>query len=165
MEFKLNEYHHNISDKDLLNDVARVAKALNKANLTKKEYTQNGQYGVETICRRFGSWLKVLKLCKLESNQFQLAAASSSHLYTSISNRDLLDDIIRVSKILGKESFSSREYNDLAKYSSSTVFKRFKSWNDALDKAGLQPYKQISEKRIETVSLFEEIERMFYTCV
>lgn len=42
MEFKLNEYHHNISDKDLLNDVARVAKALNKANLTKKEYTQNG---------------------------------------------------------------------------------------------------------------------------
>ena len=65
MEFKLNEYHHNISDKDLLNDVARVAKALNKANLTKKEYTQNGQYGVETICRRFGSWLKVLKLCKL----------------------------------------------------------------------------------------------------
>lgn len=163
MEFKLNEYHHNISDKDLLNDVARVAKALNKANLTKKEYTQNGQYGVETICRRFGSWLKVLKLCKLESNQFQLAAASSSHLYTSISNRDLLDDIIRVSKILGKESFSSREYNDLAKYSSSTVFKRFKSWNDALDKAGLQPYKQISEKRIETVSLLEEIERMWIT--
>ena len=163
MEFKLNEYHHNISDEDLLNDVARVAKTLNKANLTKKEYAQNGQYGVETICRRFGSWLEVLKLCKLESNPFQLAAASSSHLYTSISNRDLLDDIIRVSKILGKTSFSSREYNDLAKYSSSTVFKRFKSWNDALDKAGLQPYKQVSEKRIETVSLLEEIERMWIT--
>ena len=163
MEFKLNEYHHNICDNDLLNDVARVAKSLNKTNLTKKEYAQNGRYGTETICRRFGSWLKVLKLCKLESNQFQLAAASSSHMHISISNRDLLDDIIRVSKILGKESFSSREYNKLAKYSSSTVFKRFKSWNAALDNAGLQPYKQISEKRIETVSLFEEIERMWIT--
>ncbi len=163
MEFELNKYHHSISDKDLLNDVAHVAKSLNKTNLTKKEYAQNGQYGVETICRRFGSWLKVLKLCKLESNRFQLAAASSSHLHISISDRDLLDDIIRVSMLLGKESFSSREYNEFAKYSSATVFKRFKSWNDALDKAGLQPYKQISEKRIETVSLFEEIERMWIT--
>ena len=163
MKFELTEYHHNISDQALLNDVAHVAKVLNKSSLTKKEYAQNGQYGVETICRRFGSWLKVLNLCKLESNQFQLAAASSSHLYTAISNRDLLDDIIRVSKILGKESFSSREYNDLAKYSSSTVFKRFKAWNNALVKAGLRPYKQVSEKRIETTTLFEEIERMWIT--
>ena len=163
MKFELTEYHHNISDQALLNDVAHVAKVLNKSSLTKKEYAQNGQYGVETICRRFGSWLKVLNLCKLESNQFQLAAANSSHLYTAISNRDLLDDIIRVSKILGKESFSSREYNDLAKYSSSTVFKHFKSWNNALVKAGLRPYKQVSEKRIETTTLFEEIERMWIT--
>ena len=163
MKFELTEYHHNISDQALLNDVAHVARVLNKSSLTKKEYAQNGQYGVETICRRFGSWLKVLDLCKLESNQFQLAAANSSHLYTAISNRDLLDDIIRVSKILGKESFSSREYNDLAKYSSSTVFKRFKAWNNALVKAGLRPYKQVSEKRIETTTLFEEIERMWIT--
>ena len=163
MKFELTEYHHNISDQALLNDVAHVARVLNKSSLTKKEYAQNGQYGVETICRRFGSWLKVLDLCKLESNQFQLAAANSSHLYTAISNRDLLDDIIRVSKILGKESFSSREYNDLAKYSSSTVFKRFKAWNNALVKVGLRPYKQVSEKRIETTTLFEEIERMWIT--
>lgn len=58
---------------------------------------------------------------------------------------------------------ASRPANDLAKYSSSTVFKRFKAWNNALVKAGLRPYKQVSEKRIETTTLFEEIERMWIT--
>lgn len=161
MEFVLNEYHHNISNEDMLNDVSRVARMLQKSTLTKKEYAKAGCYGADTICRRFGSWLKVLELCELESNQFQVAAAKSSHLHTAVSDNELLNDVFRVSQALGKKSFSSKEYNDLGKYSCSTIFKRFESWNDALEKAGLEPYKRVSEKRIDTVLLFEEIERMW----
>ena len=34
MEFRLNEYHRNVSDKELILDVVDVAKALNKKSLT-----------------------------------------------------------------------------------------------------------------------------------
>ena len=42
MEFKLNEYHRNISDEELLNDIIRIAKKLGKDSITINEYVDNG---------------------------------------------------------------------------------------------------------------------------
>jgi hypothetical protein len=50
----------------------------------------------------------------------------------------LLKDVIEVSKRLGKDCITEREYNANGQYSSGTVRRRFGSWSKAMEKAGLK---------------------------
>ena len=82
MNFKLNDYHRDISDEELLADVKRVSQKLSKNTLTQKEYkTAGGKYGTNTFQRHFGSWNSVLELCGLNVNKHQLAASQSNHIH------------------------------------------------------------------------------------
>ena len=55
MEFKLNEYHRNITNEELLKDIIRVVNKLDKDTITRREYVENGgKFAVNTIERRFG---------------------------------------------------------------------------------------------------------------
>lgn len=38
MEFKLNDYHRNVSDDELISDLRRVAKQLGKDSITIEDY-------------------------------------------------------------------------------------------------------------------------------
>ena len=51
------------------------------------------------------------------------------------SNEDLLNDLRKVAKELGKETIMREEYNNNknGKYASSTIEKRFKGWNKTLE--------------------------------
>lgn len=40
MQFVLNDYHRNVSDSELINDLKRVAKKLNKETITIDDYNQ-----------------------------------------------------------------------------------------------------------------------------
>jgi len=55
----------------------------------------------------------------------------------NITESCLLNDLVEVSKRLGKSCITQREYNSNGVYSSDTIRKRFGSWNIALEKAGL----------------------------
>jgi hypothetical protein len=57
----------------------------------------------------------------------------------NISESSLLNDLVEVSKKLGKTCITEREYNANGKYSSGTFRRKFRSWNIALEKAGLTP--------------------------
>lgn len=161
MEFKLNEYHRNIPDEELLTDIKRVAKSLNKNPLTQRDYKKQGKYGTNTIRRRFGSWNKAIELCGMQANIYQLSAALGSHEHQTVDTSELLEDIKRVADLLNKESINSREYNDYGIYSRGTCFSRFSTWSEALKQAGLKPYKHVSEKRIDDEDLLKEIERIW----
>ena len=54
MEFKLNEFHRNVSDQELLDDVTRVAQKLNTRVLSKDQYIKYGKYSPSTVEYRFG---------------------------------------------------------------------------------------------------------------
>lgn len=54
MEYILNEYHRNISNQELLNDIKSTAEKLNKKVLTQDEYSRYGKYSPNTVQRRFG---------------------------------------------------------------------------------------------------------------
>jgi hypothetical protein len=56
----------------------------------------------------------------------------------NISEETLLQDLIEVSKRLGKDCIGEREYNSNGQYSSGTFRRRFGSWSQALEKAGLK---------------------------
>jgi hypothetical protein len=161
MEFKLNEYHRNIPDEDLLEDIKRVANQLGKNSLTRDEYKKaNGKYGINTITRRFGGWINAIELCGLSPTEKQTDAASATYTQAYISTEELLSDLVLVSNTIGKPTFTSKEYDSFGSFSSCTYYKRFKTWNNALQSAGLQPYKY-TNTRISEYKLFEEIERIW----
>lgn len=161
MKFELDDYHRNISDEELLQDVIRVSKIYEKDTLTKKEYQAHGKYGGNTFDRHFGGWNNTLELCGLRVNDSQRHAAQGAHNYGHITDQQLIDDLVRVANILGTPTFSSREYAIHGEWSRGTYFNRFKTWNDALKAAGLQPYVQVSGRKIETEKILEEIERIW----
>ena len=51
-------------------------------------------------------------LCGIAPNVYQSAAAKSSHFHREVTDEELLLDIVRVSTILNKKTYSSHEYND-----------------------------------------------------
>lgn len=46
MEFKLNEYHRDISDEELLGDIRRIAEIVGTGRLSRSEYKKHGKYGI-----------------------------------------------------------------------------------------------------------------------
>lgn len=162
MEFKLNDYHRNISDEELLNDILRVAHSLGKDTITRTEYVDNGgKYHSSTIEKRFGGWIKALKKCGLSPNRSQTHSGSAYN--TRITTQELIVDLLRVSKEINKKTFTSGEYCRNGRYSIDTYLKRFKTWNNALASAGLIPISVPSGKRVSEYACLEEIERVWTT--
>lgn len=151
MEFKLNEYHRDISTEELLSDLIRVSKMLKKSYISRNEYEANGKYSATPFLRRFGSWINTLSTAGLETQRTKTD-------FIKISDQSLINDLKRVSKALVKETISTKDYSEHGKYRVQTILSRFGSWNDALNLAELQStdYKVISD-----TDLFEEIERIW----
>jgi len=154
MEFKLNEYHQGVSDDELLNDVRRVAEIIGNEYLSTSLYKQHGKYSDSTFRNRFGSWMKVLEILGLRTERNAIEMKR-------ISDKMLINDLLRVSKVLNKKKVTSSEYYEYGKYSSPTITERFNSWSNFIEKAGLEQTGFI--KKIETEELFGEIERIWTT--
>ena len=150
MEFRLEEYHRNISDEELLNDVIGTAKNLRLTSLTVDRYSQNGSFHGCTLIRRFGSWKKVLTLCHMD--------IKSHSFRVSISNDDVIKDVIKVRNIYKKDTITRREYDAYGIFRSSTLIKHGMTWNQILQMCGLR----LNVKRDFTnEDLFAEIERLW----
>lgn len=54
MEFKLNEYHRDVPEEELLEDLKRVAEIIGTGRLTQSDYREHGKHGATTIAKRFG---------------------------------------------------------------------------------------------------------------
>ncbi len=161
MKFELNEYHKNISDNELLEDIKRVASIVGKGSLTRDEYRQYGKYSSNTFLRHFGSWTAALEMCDLNVSKYQHAAEKGGHNYSEVSNEQLVSDLQKVAGILHASTFSSGDYKKYGEFSRSTYHRRFGSWNNSLEAAGLSPYKFVSGRKITTEVLFQEIERLW----
>ena len=152
MEFKLNDYHQGVTNEESLDDVKRVAELIGDQYLSTSLYMRHGKYSDSTFRNRFGSWLKVLETLGLRQER-------NSTEMKRISDKMLINDLLRVSKLLDKKMVTSPEYYEHGKYSSPTITERFGSWSNFVEKAGLEQTGFI--KRIEDEELFNEIERIW----
>ena len=57
--------------------------------------------------------------------------------HRKIPNDDLLNDVKRVAKIIGKKTLTRKDYSQHGKYGFNTFLRRFGSWNTVLDLCGL----------------------------
>lgn len=124
MEFKLNEYHRDVPDMELLNDLLRVAKLLNQKSLTSEEYSKYGKYNVSTICRRFSKWLIAVKIVGL---------SPKPRIVYKITDEEIFQDIERVWIKLGRQPTMTDVRNGEFKYSQSPLTRRFGGWRKTLE--------------------------------
>jgi Homing endonuclease associated repeat len=71
---------------------------------------------------------------------------------------DLLSDLKRVAKEIGKSSVTIDEYNERGQFHSTTLSRRFGSWFKALDKAGLARTRSL---HISNEELFDNLVRVW----
>lgn len=123
MDFKLEPYHRNISDDDLISDLINVRLKLEKERITKEEYSIHGKFSKGTIEKRFGTWNKAL-----------LKAGLSLNTQFDISDEELFQNIEEVWIKLGRQPRYSEFRYPLSKYSVGPYEKRFGGWIKALQK-------------------------------
>jgi len=121
MKFKLKEYNRNISDKDLLDDLAKVAKELNKMELTKDEYDEHGKYSGQTLKERFSTWNNAIE--KVGLNVVVKYNASEEELF-----RNLEEVWIQ----LGRQPLTKELKRPLSKFSTTTYKSKYGSYMNAL---------------------------------
>lgn len=162
MEFKLNNYHRNITDEELLKDILRVANSLGKTTISKTEYVKNGgKYHSSTIEKRFDGWLNALRMCGLSPSKNQMHYGSANN--ACITTQELISDLLRVSEKIEKKTFSTGEYSKNGTYSVSSYLKKFTTWNNALKISGLEPFDHPlgGNTKVSEYACLEEIERIW----
>lgn len=158
MDFVINEYHRNIPDEELLEDLKRVAAIYGKDSLTRGEYERHGKYHWSTIGRRFGTWNDALIQAHLSISRGGMA----KHLYCENDNA-FFRDVYDVAQRLGKDYITSGDYLKFGKYNVSSRTRRYRSWDTILQLSNLSstPYRLGKNKKIDNKELFEDIERVW----
>lgn len=121
MNFELNDFHRNVPDQELVDDLKYVADLIKRNTVTLDEYNEYGHYHSTTLTRRFGSWFTCLELAGLDPSRSKIG----------ISNIELFEDIERIWVRLGKQP-SYAQMRDMSQYSIGTYEKRFGGWRSAL---------------------------------
>lgn len=109
----------------LLDDLQTVAKDLGRTP-TREEYVANGQHSAEPFKRAFGGHQGALRAAGLPIPKRQ-----------AVSSEELVVELVAVADDLGHPP-SFDEMGDRYAYHPSIYTKRFGSWNDALEAAGLE---------------------------
>jgi len=122
MDFKLRANAIYAGDDELVADLQRVAKLLNKHKITQKEYNENGKYHSATYIRRFGGWNIALQKTGLKIG-----------LKRTITNQELFNNLEVVWRTLDRQPFVGEIKTPLSEYSHATYQRRFGSWLKACE--------------------------------
>jgi hypothetical protein len=122
---------HPIANDLLLDDLRRVARAMNARAVTLAQYRRRGQFDFKTLMDHFGSWSRASRLAGLEVLRRPRTRW--------IPGDQLASDLQRVARALGQRGLSRSQYDAYGAFCSPTYINRFGSWSTALERAGLEP--------------------------
>lgn len=112
-----------IPENQLLEDMKKTAKKLDKKSITISEYEEHGKYGSSAICKRFGSWNKAKTAAGLHVGR----------IYNS-SEEDFFENILNVWQLLGRQPKYREMEAPLSKLNISSYERKFGTWRIALEK-------------------------------
>jgi len=127
MKFELDDYHRNIPDNLLIEDLIMVSKKINKSYVTVKAYDLNGKYQSSTYLRRFGSWINALERAGLQK-------ANLHNYRRKFTDEDLFRNLEEIWRKLGRQPRVQEIQKPLSQFSDGTYVNRFGSWRKALEK-------------------------------
>ena len=119
--------YHSGTTEDILADLKRVAKELNRKTLGAKEYDRSiiGMFRSRTIRDRFGRWNIALEKAGLEIG-----------LRRNITDQELIDDLKRVADQITPMILTQEKYDELGEYSANTIWRHL-GWKNSLEKLGI----------------------------
>ena len=121
MRFKLEPYHRDTPDDELLADLRAVANKLETDRVTIDQYNAHGCFHSTTLTRRFGSWLGVLERAGLKKTR-------NIH----ITEEQWFANLERVWEALGRQPRYKEMQKPLSEYSAEGYASRYGSWRSAL---------------------------------
>lgn len=139
-KYELN-FLEDYGDDALLEEIRRVSKLVPGPFLTQREFSRfSGKVHHTTIRRRFGSWRAALDAAG-EGNMYSgrhVSPKMKSQVARNLSDEQVLEEMRKVAKLLGKEFLSVGKFNKHSSIASERVIRnRFGSWELALKRAGL----------------------------
>lgn len=120
-----NQQAKNLADNEVLNELMRIAKELNRDFLTQEDVNNNSEIMASSVVvYRFGSWLKGLEKAGLKK---------STKYRIKFSENKLFENVLNVWTHYGRQP----SYSEMEKYPSTispgTYEYRFGSWRKALE--------------------------------
>jgi inorganic pyrophosphatase len=123
MEYKLNIYHRNTPDQDLLDDLKKVADKLETRKLSSRDYDKNGgKYTAGTVGVRFGGWNNALEKAGLEFVHQR-----------NVSQEELFKNIEEIWVKLGRQPVHRDLDSSISKYSTYQYIVQYGTWRKALE--------------------------------
>jgi hypothetical protein len=107
---------------ELVADMRRVAKEIEKNALTMRDYQSHGRYASQTVSRRFGSWNKAL-----------LAAGLETSNDLNIADVELFENMLTLWQHYGRQPRRSELSSPPSTFSQGPYNRRFGSWTAALE--------------------------------
>ncbi len=125
MKYQLKDFHRNIPESDLLDDLRNVARNLKTDKLSSREYNDNGgKYTAGTISARFGSWNIAIEKAGLKSV-----------LRHNPSDKELFENLEKVWIELSRQPVSRDliKTKSQSKFSQSSYINKFGTFRKALE--------------------------------
>ena len=110
-----------VSENEILEDLARVAKEYGKAKITQKVYEELGKFNVSTAIRKFGTWNNALAKAGLQTSNV-----------LNVSDEELYKNLLNLWEHLGRQPRRADLTNEISGYSQSPYNRRFSTWTNAL---------------------------------
>jgi hypothetical protein len=169
MKIELKLRNTNISISQIISEVKRVSKKLNKKNITRTDFDQHGKFGSHLVVRKIG-WNKAKEKAGLQIRSI------------NISDKELMDNLYNVWIKLKSQPIKADLIPPISKYSVHPYVKRFGSWTQSLkyfmsvitkDKLNyqrlialekLKPYKHKTPRTISATLKIKVLNRDRYTC-
>lgn len=119
-------------DEEILEDIRRVAAEAEKG-ITVFEYDRRGEYSLDTIRDRFGSWREAAEQAGIYQDAPQHSHSSAGR---RIPERVLREDLRRTASETQGE-LTQKRYAEEGRFSLNTFKRRFGSWCEAKEEAGI----------------------------
>ena len=137
MKFELDRLS-DYSDEALLDELRRVANLTGTSKLTVAEFSRHSKACITTFRRRFGSWPAALEAAGLSHLYNAIPPATKSRtLGRKMPNGEMLDEIRRVARIVGRKDIVADDLRQHASVGTGAIRNRFGSLKAALRAAGL----------------------------
>ncbi len=122
MKYQLKAFNRNVADEELLEDLRRVATALERNKISSREYNDNGgKYTAGTIGVRFGSW-----------NSALIKAGLQLIHQREVSAEELWKNLEQVWVAIGRQPVMRDIESSHSKYSKHQYIAKFGTWSNAL---------------------------------
>jgi hypothetical protein len=121
--FQVRLHNRRPSREQLLHDLQRVAQAEGGRTLTQDTYSAKGEFAVNTVVARFGTWNAALKTAGLPVN-----------IDRDLSDGELFENLAALWRTLGRQPIGRDlvKREGLSKFSVGAYEARFGTWNKAL---------------------------------